>query len=144
MGKAESTFKGIWSGLIPIISYLGERGEEYENVILGDKDQNLLRFILLQHVANIKLGSTDLRNNMNIKTLAENTKTILDTRDGLTIAGKPFTVRNYLIFSNFSCMFLIPNIFSNLNCNLLDMRNLQDYVKKTFCYQQLFWLSLFE
>ena len=97
-GKAESTFKGIWSGLIPIISYLGERGEEYENVILGDKDQNLLRFILLQHVANIKLGSTDLRNNMNIKTLAENTKTILDTRDGLTIAGKPFTVRNHLIF----------------------------------------------
>ena len=90
-----STFKGIWSGLIPIISYLGERGEEYENVILGDKDQNLLRFILLQHVANIKLGSTDLRNNMNIKTLAENTKTILDTRDGLTIAGKPFTGRNH-------------------------------------------------
>ena len=67
-------------------------------MILGDKDQNLLRFILLQHVADIKLGSTDLRNNMNIKTLAKNTKTILDTRDGLTIAGKPFTVRNYLIF----------------------------------------------
>ena len=68
-------------------------------MILGDKDQNLLRFILLQHVANIKLGSTDLRNNMGIKTLAENTKTILDTRDGLTIAGKLFTVRNQL--SNF-------------------------------------------
>ena len=65
-------------------------------MILGDKDQNLLRFILLQHVANIKLGSTDLRNNMNIKTLAKNSKTILDTRDGLTIAGKLFTVRNQL------------------------------------------------
>merc|ERR1711971_397126 len=71
--------------------FIGERGEEYENVILGDKDQNLLRFILLQHVADVKLGSTDLRNNMGIKTLAENTKTILDTRDGLTIAGSLFT-----------------------------------------------------
>ena len=63
-------------------------------MILGDKDQNLLRFILLQHVADVKLGSTDLRNNMGIKTLAQNTKTILDTRDGLTIAGKPFTSKN--------------------------------------------------
>ena len=71
-------------------------------MILGDKDQNLLRFILLQHVADVKLGSTDLRNNMGIKTLAQNTKTILDTRDGLTIAGKPFTVRNlfYLYLKN--------------------------------------------
>ena len=94
----EATEARNWPGLILIISYLGERGEEYEKVILGDKDQNLLRFILLQHVADIKLGSTDLRNGMNIKTLAENTKTILDTRDGLTIAGKPFTVRNNLIF----------------------------------------------
>ena len=69
-------------------------------MILGDKDQNLLRFILLQHVADVKLGSTDLRNNMGIKTLAQNTKTILDTRDGLTIAGKPFTVKN-LFYLNF-------------------------------------------
>ena len=40
-------------------------------------------------------------------------------------------------FSNFSCMFLNPNIFSNLssNCsNSLDLRNLQEQVKKTFCY----------
>ena len=46
-------------------------------------------------------------------------------------------------FSNFSCMFLNPNIFfSNLNSNcsnLLAMRNLQEQVKKAFCYQKLFW-----
>ena len=50
-------------------------------------------------------------------------------------------------FSNFSCMFLNPNIFSNMNhncSNLSDMRNLQEQVKKAFCYQELFWLSLFE
>ena len=44
-------------------------------------------------------------------------------------------------FSNFSCMFLNPNIFSNLNLNysnLTDLRNLQEQVKKTFCYQKLY------
>ena len=44
------------------------------------------------------------------------------------------------IFSNFSC-FSIPIFFSNLNynfSNLLDMRNLQELVKKTLCYQTLF------
>ena len=43
---------------------------------------------------------------------------------------------------NFSCMFLNPNIFSNLNLNfsnLSDMRNLQEQVKKAICYQTLFW-----
>ena len=33
-------------------------------------------------------------------------------------------------------------IFSNMNSNcsnILDMRNLQEQVKKTFCYQKLFW-----
>ena len=37
---------------------------------------------------------------------------------------------------------IIKIIFSNLNpnCpNLLDMRNLQEQVKKAFCYQKLFW-----
>ena len=72
--------------------FTGERGEEYENIILGDKDQNLLRYILLQHVAPVKLGSSDLKNGMKIKTLAENTKTVLDTRDGPTIAGSLFTL----------------------------------------------------
>ena len=46
------------------------------------------------------------------------------------------------IFPNFSCMFLNPNNFSNLNSNcsnLLDKRNLQEQVKKAFCYQKLFW-----
>jgi len=48
-----------------------------------------------------------------------------------------------IFFSNFSCMFLNPNsFFSNLNSNwynFLDMRNLQEQVKKAFCYQKLFW-----
>ena len=47
----------------------------------------------------------------------------------------------YICISNFYCMFLNPNIFfSNLrsNCsNLLDMRNLQEQVKKAFRYQKL-------
>ena len=45
------------------------------------------------------------------------------------------------LFSNFSCMFLNPNNFSNFNfncSNLLDMRNLQEQVKKVFCYKKLF------
>ena len=70
---------------------IGTRGEEYENAILGDKDQNLLRYILLQHVVPSKLGSSDLRNGMTIKTLADNIKTVLDTKDGPTIAGSLFT-----------------------------------------------------
>ena len=39
-------------------------------------------------------------------------------------------------------MFLNPNNFSNLNTNcsnLLHLRNLQEQVKKAFCYQKLFW-----
>ena len=38
-------------------------------------------------------------------------------------------------------MFLNPNNFSNLNsnCYLLDLRNIQERVKKAFCYQKLFW-----
>ena len=44
-------------------------------------------------------------------------------------------------FSNSSSMFLNPDNFSNLNyncSNLLDMINLQEQVKKAFCYQKLF------
>ena len=47
-------------------------------------------------------------------------------------------------FSKFSCMFLNPNIFFQIEfyCpNFLDMRNVQEYVKKAFCYQKLFWPS---
>ena len=47
-----------------------------------------------------------------------------------------------VFFSNFSCMILNQNDFSNLNSscsNLLDMWNLQEQVKKTFFYQKLFW-----
>ena len=47
------------------------------------------------------------------------------------------------LFSNFfTACFYIPFIFSNLisNCSkLLDMRNLQEQVKKAFCYKKLLW-----
>ena len=45
-------------------------------------------------------------------------------------------------FLTFPACFSIAIIFSNLNyncSNLLDMRNLQEQVKKAFCYQKLFW-----
>ena len=44
-------------------------------------------------------------------------------------------------FLTFPACFLIPISLSNLNSNcsnLLDMRNLQEQAKKTFCYQKLF------
>ena len=53
-------------------------------------------------------------------------------------------VRKFRIlpFLTFPACFSIPIIFSNLNSscsNLLDLRNLQEQVKKAFCYQKLFW-----
>jgi hypothetical protein len=45
-------------------------------------------------------------------------------------------------FLTFPAYFLIPIISSNLNYNFsifLDLRNLQEQVKKAFCYQKLFW-----
>ena len=48
---------------------------------------------------------------------------------------------SFLFFLNFLACILIPIFFSNLNShcsNLLDMRNLQEQVKKGFCYQKLF------
>ena len=45
-------------------------------------------------------------------------------------------------FLTFPACFWIPIIFFNMNYNcpnLLDMRNLQEQVKKAFCYQKLFW-----
>ena len=45
-------------------------------------------------------------------------------------------------FLTFPACWSIPIIFSSLNSNcsnLLDMRNLQQQVKKAFCYQKLFW-----
>jgi hypothetical protein len=47
-------------------------------------------------------------------------------------------------FSNFFCYFFYKSqyFFSNLNSNcsnLLDLRNLQEQVKKSYCYQKLFW-----
>ena len=45
-------------------------------------------------------------------------------------------------FLTFPACFSIPIIFSNLNSycsNLSYLRNLQEQVKKAFCYQKLFW-----
>ena len=49
---------------------------------------------------------------------------------------------NQSIFLTFPACFEIPMNFSNFNSNcsdLLDLRNLQEQVKKAFCYQNLFW-----
>ena len=46
-------------------------------------------------------------------------------------------------FLTFPADFWIPINFSNLNLNcshILELRNLQEQVKKTFCYQKLFWI----
>ena len=51
------------------------------------------------------------------------------------------------VFSNFSCRFLNPNNFYNLNLNcsdILDLRNLQVQVQKAFCFKNWSDLSLFE
>ena len=71
--------------------FSGEHFDDYQNVILGD--QELLKKILLQHVVPKKLESMDLKNGMNIQTLAKNTKTILYTGEDPTIGGSHFTVR---------------------------------------------------
>ena len=45
-----------------------------------------------------------------------------------------------LIFVNVSFIFTINFSHLNSNCsNLFDLRNLQEQVKKVFCYQKLFW-----
>ena len=49
----------------------------------------------------------------------------------------------YHTFSNFTCMFLNPNSFFNLNSNcsnLLDMSNLLEQVKKAFCHHSA-WIN---
>ena len=66
------------------------------------------------------------------------------SRDFHLLRGNNFGMSTLaqLIFLTFPACFLIPIIFSNLNSNcsnLLDMRNLQEQVKKAFCYQKLFW-----
>ena len=54
-----------------------------------------------------------------------------------------WTLLEYIFyFLTFPACFSIPIIFSNLNyncSNFLDLRNLQEQVKKAFCYQKLFW-----
>ena len=58
------------------------------------------------------------------------------------IFQSPMLFLNKSVFSNFSCFFLHPRKCSNLNyncSNLLDMRDLQEQVKKAFCYQKILW-----
>ena len=51
-----------------------------------------------------------------------------------------FYILNKVHFLTFPACFSIPIIFSNFNCsNLSSLRNLQEQVKKAFCYQKLFW-----
>jgi hypothetical protein len=60
--------------------------------------------------------------------------------------GKSFDLHDFswvyiMQFSNFFCMFLNPNNFFPI-CILIVliyMKNLQEQVKKAFCYQKLFW-----
>ena len=57
------------------------------------------------------------------------------------VVSRPF-LRDNNSFLTFPACFWIPIIFYDLNyncSNLLDMRNLQEQVKKAFCYQKLFW-----
>ena len=59
-----------------------------------------------------------------------------------TIRKKRTKVEIKVNFLTFPACLWIPINFSNLNpncSNLLDMRNLQEQVKKAFCYQKLFW-----
>ena len=51
------------------------------------------------------------------------------------------------LFSNFSCRYLNPIIFSNLNSDsskVLDLRNLQEPIQKAVCFKNCTDLSLFE
>ena len=53
-----------------------------------------------------------------------------------------FVDQYIFFFLTFPACFSNPMIFSNLNSNcsnLLDLRNLQEQVKKAFCYQKLSW-----
>ena len=70
--------------------------------------------------------------------LVTNLGNLLKGVDNKTVRNKEFP------FSNFSCMFLNPNDFFSILIIIvliyyLDMRNLQEQVKTTFCYQKLFW-----
>ena len=68
-------------------------------------------------------------------------KKLLNANYGCEEPEKVEIVKQVCIFSNFSCMFLNLNFFSNMISNfsnLLDMRNFQEHVKKAFCNQKLF------
>ena len=77
---------------------IDSRSDEYKNIILGDK--TLLQYILLQHVTPDQLRSGDLSNGMRIQTLADNSLTVLNTRDGLTIGNVQLFVNlNFILYA---------------------------------------------
>ena len=60
---------------------------------------------------------------------------------GLTDANADEIGMYIFFFLTFPACFSFPKIFSNLNLNcsnLSSLRNLQEHVKKAFCYQELF------
>ena len=64
---------------------------------------------------------------------------VLIENSGLSVS---FSACDNIYFLTFPACFSIPIIFSNLNfncSNLSSLRNLQEQVKKAFCYQELFW-----
>ena len=72
------------------------------------------------------------------------------SRPGFLLFWQKLTIVHSFIFKHLrNCIFeLFQHVsksqyfFSNLNyncSNLLDLRNLQEKVKKAFCYQKLFW-----
>ena len=68
-------------------------------------------------------------------------KETLELRKNIFTTTKKYVEVHNMYFLTFPADFLIPIIFSNLNSNcsdLLDLRNLQEQVKKAFCYQKLF------
>jgi hypothetical protein len=80
------------------------------------------------------------KSNSKLKISSKITKSIIWLPNHIFFLMLSVAFRSFL---NFSCMFLNPNHFSNLNSNcsnILEMRNLQEQVKKAFCYQELFWI----
>ena len=88
-------------------------------------------------ITKCKVSSSTWLNNRHLKTL----DAVFMSNWASELKRKLIWNRSFL-FLTFPACFYIPIIFSNLNyncSNFLDLRNLQEQVKKAFCYQKLFW-----